>query len=66
MQADEAYCIGPAASSESYLRGDKIVQLAKSVGAQVLLLYYTLLFTSYTVHMDSSILERQREIALNL
>ena len=35
MQADEAYCIGPAASSESYLRGDKIVRLAKSVGAQV-------------------------------
>lgn len=25
--ADEAYCIGPAASSESYLRGDKIIEL---------------------------------------
>lgn len=30
--ADEAVCIGPAASSESYLRGDKIIEVAKSLG----------------------------------
>jgi hypothetical protein len=33
--ADEAYCIGPAPSSESYLRGDKIIEVAKATGAQV-------------------------------
>jgi 3-methylcrotonyl-CoA carboxylase alpha subunit len=27
--ADEAYCIGPAASSESYLRMEKILEIAK-------------------------------------
>ena len=27
--ADEAVCIGPAASKESYLRGDKIIEVAK-------------------------------------
>jgi len=31
--ADEAYCIGPAPSRESYLRGDKIIQIAKACGA---------------------------------
>lgn len=30
--ADEAVCIGPAASKESYLRGDKIVEVAKLLG----------------------------------
>ena len=30
--ADEAVCIGPAPSKESYLRGDKIVEVAKSLG----------------------------------
>lgn len=30
--ADEAVCIGPAASKESYLRGDKIVEAAKLLG----------------------------------
>ena len=29
--ADEAVCIGPAASAESYLRGDKIIEVAKSL-----------------------------------
>ena len=29
QMADEAYCIGPAASSESYLRTDKILDIAK-------------------------------------
>jgi len=31
--ADEAYCIGPAPSAESYLRGDKILATAKQCGA---------------------------------
>ena len=30
--ADEAVCIGPASSKESYLRGDKIVEAAKKLG----------------------------------
>ena len=34
--ADEAYCIGPAAASDSYLRGDKILQTAKSCGAEAI------------------------------
>jgi acetyl-CoA carboxylase, biotin carboxylase subunit len=34
LEADEAYCIGPAASSESYLRGDALVELALRVGAE--------------------------------
>ena len=31
--ADEAICIGPAAPAESYLLGDKIIQVAKDTGA---------------------------------
>ncbi len=31
--ADEAYCIGGAPSSESYLRGEAIVELAREIGA---------------------------------
>ena len=31
--ADEAYCIGPASSTESYLCGDKILEVAKQSGA---------------------------------
>ncbi len=30
--ADEAYCIGPAPSAQSYLRGDKIIEIAKQHG----------------------------------
>ncbi len=30
--ADEAVCIGPAPSSQSYLRADKIIEVAKSLG----------------------------------
>jgi len=33
---DEAYLIGPAAAKESYLRGDKILQVAKASGAQAI------------------------------
>ena len=32
--ADEAYCIGPAAARESYLRGDRILAAAKQSGAE--------------------------------
>jgi acetyl/propionyl-CoA carboxylase alpha subunit len=32
--ADEAVCIGPAPTSESYLRIDKILQAVKDTGAQ--------------------------------
>jgi acetyl-CoA carboxylase biotin carboxylase subunit len=31
--ADEAYYLGPAPSRESYLRGDKVIQIAKDCGA---------------------------------
>lgn len=34
LLADEAYCIGPAPSSESYLRIDKIIDVAKKSGAE--------------------------------
>ena len=34
--ADEAYCVGPAASAESYLRIEKILEVAKQSGAQAI------------------------------
>ncbi len=34
--ADEAVCIGPALSAQSYLRGDKIIQVAKELGADAI------------------------------
>jgi 3-methylcrotonyl-CoA carboxylase alpha subunit len=34
--ADEAFNIGPAASTESYLRSDKIIEVAKKSGAQAI------------------------------
>ncbi|KAG9310453.1 carbamoyl-phosphate synthase L chain [Chiua virens] len=34
LEADEAYCIGPAPSAESYLRMDKIVEVCHKSGAQ--------------------------------
>lgn len=33
--ADEAYCIGPPQASESYLRGDRIVEVGLKAGAQL-------------------------------
>ena len=33
---DEAYCIGGAAPKESYLRGDKVLEIAKLTGAQAI------------------------------
>lgn len=35
-QADEAYCVGPAAASESYLRADTILTLARQCGAEAI------------------------------
>ncbi|MCC6772804.1 MAG: acetyl-CoA carboxylase biotin carboxylase subunit [Gemmatimonadaceae bacterium] len=35
-EADEAVHIGPAPSSESYLKGDRIVEVAKQVGAEAI------------------------------
>jgi acetyl-CoA carboxylase biotin carboxylase subunit len=34
--ADEAVCIGPAPSSQSYLRADKIIEVAKEFGADAI------------------------------
>ncbi len=34
--ADEAFCVGPAASTESYLRADKIIEVAKSCGVDAI------------------------------
>lgn len=34
--ADEAYCIGPAPTGESYLRADKIIQVALAAGAEAI------------------------------
>lgn len=36
LEADEAYCVGPAPSSESYLRTDRILEVAKSSGAEAI------------------------------
>ncbi len=36
LAADEAYLIGPAPSAESYLRGDKLIELALKVGAEAI------------------------------
>jgi acetyl-CoA carboxylase biotin carboxylase subunit len=36
MAADEAYLIGPAPSSESYLRADKLIEVAKRCGADAI------------------------------
>lgn len=35
LLADEAYCIGPAPSAESYLRMDRIIEICKQTGAEM-------------------------------
>ena len=35
-EADEAVCIGPAPSSQSYLRGDHIIEVARRTGAEAI------------------------------
>lgn len=44
--ADEAYCVGGAASRDSYLRMDKIIEIAKASGAQVLGFTFILSFSA--------------------
>jgi acetyl-CoA carboxylase biotin carboxylase subunit len=34
--ADEAYCVGPPPSSDSYLQGERIVELARRIGADAI------------------------------
>ena len=36
LEADEAYPIGPAASAESYLRADKLIEVARASGAEAI------------------------------
>jgi acetyl-CoA carboxylase biotin carboxylase subunit len=36
LAADEAYPIGPAPSSESYLRADRLIEVAREVGAEAI------------------------------
>jgi len=36
VEADEAYCIGSGAAAESYLRADKILEIARQSGAQAI------------------------------
>ena len=33
LEADEAYCLGPASVAESYLKADKIIEICKECGA---------------------------------
>src|SRR2546423_8366592 len=35
-QANEAYLLGPAPSRDSYLRGDKIIEIARMTGADAI------------------------------
>jgi acetyl-CoA carboxylase, biotin carboxylase subunit len=36
LAADEAYCVGPAPSAESYLRADALVEVARRTGAEAI------------------------------
>jgi len=36
LEADEAYRLGPAPAAESYLRGDRILEIAQEAGAQAI------------------------------
>jgi biotin carboxylase len=51
FQADEAYNIGPAASAESYLRSDKIIEVAKKSGAQVSIQIFSRLTNTPPAHV---------------
>ncbi len=49
LQADEAYRLGPPLASQSYLRGDVILDIAKHCGAQVTMLAYpNVLLSAYS------------------
>lgn len=50
--ADEAYLIGPAAATESYLRGDKIIEVALACGADGIHPGYGFLSESYKFAQD--------------
>jgi Biotin carboxylase, N-terminal domain len=41
--ADEAYCVGGAASRDSYLKMEKIIEVALACGAQVGRMFYSLI-----------------------
>lgn len=49
--ADEAYCIGPAPSSESYLKMDRILDVARRTGAEVCMRSLFSLFSSLARNM---------------
>lgn len=55
--ADEAVCIGPAPTSESYLRMDKILQAVKDTGAQAVryVLFVCLLYYCITVFHENTV-----------
>ena len=36
LEADEAHCIGSGAAADSYLRADKILEIARQSGAQAI------------------------------
>ncbi|MBA4157822.1 MAG: acetyl-CoA carboxylase biotin carboxylase subunit [Gemmatimonadetes bacterium] len=36
LAADEAYCIGPAPSAQSYLRADELIRIARQTGAEAI------------------------------
>ena len=59
--ADEAYCVGGAASRDSYLRMDKIIEIAKASGAQVLGLSF---FLQNLGSFTDILLYRHRDILL--
>lgn len=48
--ADEAYCVGPAPSSDSYLRMDRIIEVMKNTGAEVRLRRLSVFMLACSVH----------------
>lgn len=49
--ADEAYCIGTAASADSYLRQDRILEVIKKTGADAVHPGYGFLSENATLHV---------------